>query len=158
MAETPERPSKLITKNRKAWHEYHILETMEAGIMLVGTEVKSLRQGNVNMVDSYAAVKDGEVWLFNLHISPFEKGTHFNHEPLRPRKVLLHKREISRLIGKTQEKGLTLIPLRLFFNPRGKVKLELGLCKGKKLYDKRAAKAEQDARREMERAVKVGTR
>ncbi len=150
--------SVLVAKNRKAWHLYHILETFEAGLVLVGTEVKSLRQGKVSMVDAYAVIEDGEAWLLNLHISPFDKGNRFNHEPLRPRKLLLHKYEIRRLIGKTKEKGLTLIPLRIYFNAKGIAKVELGLCKGKKLHDKRAALAEREAKRELERVSKLSYR
>lgn len=158
MSDDRAQANKYITKNRKAWYQYHILESFEAGLVLVGTEVKSLRQGKVSMVDAYATIKTDEAWLHNLHISPFEKGNRQNHDPLRPRKLLLHKREIQKLIAKTQEKGLTLIPLRLYLNPRGRVKVEVGLCKGKKLHDKRAATAEKDAKREIERVVKAGTR
>ena len=144
---------KLITNNRKAYYEYHILETWEAGMVLQGTEVKSLRQGKVQMVDAHAQVVRGELWLYNLHISPFDKGSHSNHLPTRPRKLLLHRGEINRLIGKQEEKGLTLVPLKLYFTD-GRVKLELGLAKGKKLYDKRADAATRDAKREAERAYR----
>lgn len=144
---------KLITNNRKAYYEYHILETWEAGMVLQGTEVKSLRQGKVQMVDAHAQVVRGELWLYNLHISPFDKGSHSNHLPTRPRKLLLHRGEINRLIGKQEEKGLTLVPLKLYFKD-GRVKLELGLAKGKKLYDKRADAATRDAKREAERAYR----
>lgn len=144
---------KNIALNRKARHEYHILEVIECGVVLQGTEVKSLREGKANLTDAYAVVQHGEVWLYNLHISPFDKGNRFNHDPLRPRKLLLHRMEIRRLIGKTQEKGLTLVPLRLYFS-NGKVKVELALGKGKKLYDKREAEASRDAKREVERALR----
>lgn len=143
-----------IALNRKARHEFHILETLECGIVLVGTEVKSLREGKANLTDAYATVQYNELWLYNLHISPFEKGNRNNHEPLRPRKLLVHRSEIRRLIGKTKEQGLTLVPLRLYF-AGSKVKLELALAKGKKLYDKREDEARKDAKREMERAVRV---
>lgn len=145
---------KNIALNRKARHEYHILEVIECGVVLQGTEVKSLREGKANLTDAYATVVHGEVWLYNLHISPFDKGNRFNHDPLRPRKLLLHRMEIRRLIGKTQEKGLTLVPLRLYFS-NGKVKVELALGKGKKLYDKREAEASRDAKREVERALRL---
>lgn len=143
----------LITENRKAYYEYHILETYEAGIVLQGTEVKALRQGKVQMVDAHAAIEREEAWLYSLHISPFEKGSYSNHNPMRRRKLLLHGQEIRRLIGKTQEKGLTLVPLKLYFKD-GKVKLELAVCQGKKLYDKRADAASKDAKREQERAMR----
>lgn len=149
--------TQLITKNRRAFHEYHILETYEAGLVLTGTEVKSLRAGKVQMVDAFAQVVRGELWLYNLHISPFEKGNRFNHEPTRPRKLLLHAQEIRRLIGKTTEQGLTLVPLSLYFKD-GKAKLELAVGKGKKLYDKRAAEATKDAKREAERAMSMSQR
>jgi len=148
---------KTIATNRKARHEYHILETLEAGLVLTGTEVKSLRQGRANLKDSYATVRDGEVFLLNTHISPYDHGNINNHDPLRERKLLLHRREIRKLIGKVQEKGLTLIPLRLYFK-RGKAKVELALAKGKKIYDKRADIAKRDARREMEKELKYKQR
>lgn len=144
---------KNITVNRKARHEYTILQTYEAGIVLQGTEVKSLRQGKANLVDSYANLKDGEVWLFSAHISVYDQGNINNHEPTRTRKLLLNKSEIKKLIGKVKEKGLTLIPLRLYFK-NGKVKVELALAKGKKVYDKREAIAKRDVQREQERNVK----
>jgi len=143
---------KMVANNRKARHLYHILETVEAGLVLTGTEVKSLRNGRANMGDAYAVVENGEVWLRNLHISPYEQGNQFNHEPLRKRKVLLHKGDIRRLIGKTQEKGLTLIPLRLYFR-KGWAKVELALVKGKKTHDKREDIAKRDADRDMARAM-----
>jgi SsrA-binding protein len=144
---------KNITVNRKASHEYFIIQTYEAGIILTGTEVKSLRQGKANLVDSYAALKDGEVWLHSVHISPYEQGNIYNHEPTRTRKLLLKKSEIRKLIGKVKEKGLTLIPLRLYFK-EGKVKVELALAKGKKVYDKRASIAKKDLQRDQERRIK----
>ncbi|GFN22707.1 SsrA-binding protein SmpB [Thermanaeromonas sp. C210] len=148
------RQLKLVTENRKARHDYTIEETLEAGIVLTGTEVKSLRGGKANIRDSFARVEKGEVFLYDMHISPYEQGNRFNHEPRRPRKLLLHKEEIRRLIGKTREKGLTLIPLKVYFNPQGRVKVELALARGKKLYDKREALRERDAKREIEKAFR----
>ncbi|MCA1958258.1 MAG: SsrA-binding protein SmpB [Nitrospira sp.] len=145
---------KVITTNRKAYHDYFIEEKFEAGIVLTGTEVKSLRDGRANLQDSYAAVKDGEVYLYHCHISPYRHGNIMNHDPTRTRKLLLHHKEIDKLIGKTQQKGLTLVPLRLYFSPRGKVKVELGLAKGKKQYDRRESIKARDAGREIERTVK----
>ncbi|UCH65295.1 MAG: SsrA-binding protein SmpB [Ignavibacterium sp.] len=144
---------KNITVNRKARHEYSIIQTFETGIVLVGTEVKSLRQGKANLVDSYAKLKDSEVWLVNLHISEYSQGNINNHDPKRDRKLLLNKSEIRKLIGRTKEKGLTLIPLRLYFK-KGKVKLELALAKGKKVYDKRKDIAKRDFERDQERKIK----
>ena len=148
-----EDTEKNITVNRKARHEYAILQTIEAGIVLVGTEVKSLRQGKANLVDGYAKVENGEVWLVNVHISEYTQGNINNHDPRRERKLLLNKSEIRKLIGKTREKGLTLIPLRLYFK-NGKVKVELALAKGKKVYDKRRDIAKKDFQREQERRIK----
>ncbi len=145
---------KVICTNRKARRDYEILETMEAGLVLVGTEVKSLRDGQAQLKDSFAGIDDGELYLYNAHINPYRMGNRFNHEPTRTRKLLMHEREIRRLIGKIQEKGLTLIPLRLYFSDSGKVKVELGLARGKRSYDKRREIAERDAKREMRRAVK----
>lgn len=145
---------KTVTVNRKARHEYHVLETHEAGLALKGTEVKSLRAGKANLQDSFARVENGELILYNMHISHYEQGNQFNHEPKRPRKLLMHKREIMRLLGKTQEKGLTLVPLKVYFT-RGRAKIELALAKGKKVYDKREAIKARDAKREMERAMKA---
>jgi len=142
---------KTIVTNRQARHDYFILETFEAGLALTGTEVKSLRAGRGNLKDSYAEIRGGEVFLVNCHISPYEFGNRYNHDPLRPRKLLLHKAEIRRLYGKTREKGLTLIPLELYFNERGRVKVELALAKGKKLYDKREEIARRDAERRARR-------
>ncbi|RDV83391.1 SsrA-binding protein SmpB [Ammonifex thiophilus] len=146
-------PVKVVCENRRARHEYHIMETYEAGMVLQGTEVKALRAGRASLQDSFARVENGEVWLYNMHISPYEQGNRYNHDPKRPRKLLLHKREIMYLWGRTREKGLTLIPLRCYFKD-GKAKVELALAKGKKLYDRRADLAERAARREMERALK----
>jgi len=144
---------KVITINRKARHDYQILDTFETGICLQGTEVKSIRQGMVNLKDSFASISSNEVFLENMHVSPYEHGNIFNHDPLRKRKLLLHKSQIKQLIGKTKEKGLTLVPLKLYLQ-RGLVKVELALAKGKKLYDKRQDIAERDAKREIERAFK----
>lgn len=148
-----EDKEKNITVNRKARHEYAILQTFEAGIALQGTEVKSLRQGKANLVDGYAKIENGEVWLVSVHISEYTQGNINNHDPVRSRKLLLKKSEIRKLIGKTKEKGLTLIPLRLYFK-NGKVKVELALAKGKKVYDKRRDIAKKDFQREQERRIK----
>jgi len=144
---------KIIAVNRKARHEYHILDAYEAGIVLKGTEVKSIREGNVNLKDSYAIIKYSEVFLINMHIGPYRQGNIFNHEPLRDRKLLLNKREIKKLIGKVEEKGMTLVPLKLYFK-RGIVKIELALAKGKILYDKRESIAKRDYEREKIRELK----
>ncbi len=144
---------RLVTRNRRARHEYEIMERMEAGIVLTGTEVKALRAGNVNLKDSYAAVDRGEVFLLHAHISAYEPGNRFNHEPERDRKLLLHRAEIRRLIGRTQQQGLTLIPLSLYFRD-GKAKVELALARGRKQYDKRQNLAQRDAAREVQRALK----
>lgn len=144
---------RIITTNRKARHQYHVLETIEAGIVLAGTEVKSLRDGRANLKDGYANVKNGEVFLYNTHISPYGYGNINNHEPTRVRKLLLHKKEIKKLIGKTQEKGLTLVPLKLYFK-NGVVKVELALAKGKKIYDKRQDMAKRESDRELKRVLK----
>ena len=148
---------KAVAGNRNAYHDYFIEDKYEAGIQLAGTEVKSIRQGTVNLKDAYAIVKDGEMVLHGMHISPYEKGNIFNKDPLRPRKLLLHKREILRLHAKVKQDGYALVPLSLYFRgPR--VKVELGLAKGKKLYDKREAAAQRDAKREMDRVKKERTR
>lgn len=141
---------KIITTNRKAYHDYEILETIEAGIVLKGTEVKSLRQGKVSIQDSYAIIKDGEVWLLNMHISPYEYGNIHNHDPLRDKKLLLHKHEIIRLSTKVKERGLTLIPLKVYFK-NGKAKVELALVRGKKKYEKKEDIAERELQRELKR-------
>ncbi len=142
-----------IVNNRQALHDYHILESVEAGLALQGTEVKSIRAGNVNLRDAYARAQDGEIWLWNAHIAPFDQGNRWNHEPRRPRRLLMHTREIGRFIAKAGENGLTLVPLRLY-DKHGKIKLELALGKGKKLFDKRAAIAERESKREIERTIK----
>jgi SsrA-binding protein len=144
---------KVIVENRKARHDYHIIETIEAGIVLTGTEVKSLRLGRVNVRDSFARVKDGEVFLHGMHISPYEQGNRFNHDPLRIRKLLLHRREINRLVGKIQERGYTMVPLKLYWK-NGRCKVELALVKGKRLHDKRETLARKDAERRIERVLK----
>lgn len=142
-----------ICVNRQARHNYFIDETYEAGIVLLGSEVKSLRNGKANLVDSYARIQKNEAFLINTHVSPYPGANQFNHEPTRTRKLLLHRREIERLTGKTKEKGLTLIPLRLYFK-EGKAKVELGLARGKKLYDKRETLKRKMAQREVERSLK----
>jgi len=144
---------KLICSNKKAFHEYFIEERFEAGMVLRGTEVKSLRQGKATLTDAFAMVKDGEAYLHNLHISPYDFGNRENHDPDRMRKLLLHKNEILRLFGKIREQGFTLVPLRLYFKD-GKVKAELGLAKGKKLYDKRESLKEKDQKKDMAQAMK----
>lgn len=143
---------KVIANNRKARHDYHIEDTIEAGIVLTGSEIKSVRAGQVNLRDSYATVRDGELWLLNAHISPYKQATHQNHEPKRERKLLAHRREINRLTGKLQEKGLTLVPLRMYLRDSW-AKIELGLARGKKMYDKRQTLREKDDRRRMDRAL-----
>jgi SsrA-binding protein len=143
---------KVIASNRRARHDYTILDTYEAGVVLVGTEVKSLRLGRASLADAFATVDDGEVWLRGLHTPEYDRGTWTNHEPRRTRKLLLHRKEIVRLIGKTKESGLSLVPLAMYFKD-GKVKVELGLGKGKKAYDKRQALAKRDADREIARAA-----
>ena len=144
---------KIISKNPKAYHDYFIEDKYEAGIELCGTEVKSVRQGNVNLKDAFCIVKDGELSVVGMHISPYEQGNIFNKDPLRPRRLLMHKREILRLYARVKQDGYALVPLSIYF--RGsRVKLEVGLAKGKKLYDKRDAAAAKDARREMDRAMK----
>lgn len=145
---------KIIAINRKARHDYEILESFEAGMALTGTEVKSLREGRVNLKDSYARVENGEVFLVNSHISPYSHGNIQNHEPLRERKLLLHKSEIKRLRGKTEERGLTLVPLKIYF-VRGRAKVELALARGKRQYDKREQIKRRDADREIEREFKT---
>ena len=144
--------TKLITLNRKARHEYEIEDTFEAGLALVGTEVKSLRAGKANLADAYAAVKDGEAWLLQAHIAPYSHGNRANHDPLRPRKLLLHSDEIERLARSVQQEGRTLVPLRLYFR-HGLVKTEIAIARGKKLHDKRRAKAQRDAERQMRREL-----
>jgi len=147
------RRERVYATNRNALYEYQILETLEAGIALTGTEVKSIRSGLINLREAYARIDRGEVWLYNCHISPYEQGNRYNHEPRRPRKLLAHKREIGRLMGKVSEQGNTLIPMRVY-TARGHIKVELAVARGKRQYDKRQAIAERDAKREIERALK----
>ncbi len=145
--------SRTISVNRQAYHDYFVDETIEAGLVLTGTEVKSIRAGHVNLRGAYARIRQGEIWLEGMHIAIYEQGTYMNHDPLRPRKLLLHRRQIDRLVGKLQTKGLTLIPLRLYFS-ENLAKVELGLCRGKKLYDKREAIKKRESDREVARATK----
>lgn len=144
---------KQVAHNRKAYHDYFVLEKFEAGIELFGTEVKSIRQGGVNLKDAFCTFKGGELFVRGMHISPYEKGNIFNRDPMRQKRLLMHKGEIMKLYGRTKQEGLTLIPLSLYFKD-SIVKVELGLCKGKKLHDKRDAAAERDAGREMDRTIK----
>ena len=145
--------SRVIAQNRKAWHEYFVDEKYEAGIALFGTEVKSVRGGAVNLKDAYCSIKNGELFVVGMHISPYEKGNIFNREPRRDRKLLMHKKEIMKLTGLVAQKGYTLVPLSLYFSGKN-VKVEVGLCRGKKLYDKRDAAADKDASREMDRRMR----
>jgi SsrA-binding protein len=147
-AETPKE--RVVVSNRKALHDYFIIETYEAGIALRGTEVKSLRLGSANLQDGYALIKNGEIWLLGMHISPFEKGNINNHDPRRERKLLMHKKEIARIFSKISEKGLTLVPLKIYLK-KNIIKIELGLAKGKKAYDKREAIAKRDVERQLRR-------
>ena len=149
--------TKTIAENRKARHDYFVLETFEAGIELVGTEVKAIRQGAVNLKDSWCTIDDGELFIRGMHISPYEKGNLFNRDPLRTRRLLMHKREILKLFGTLKQQGLTLIPLSLYFKD-SRVKVQLGLCKGKQLHDKRAPAAKRDANRTIDRALKEQNR
>ena len=145
--------ARTICENRKARHDYEILETLEAGIELRGSEVKSLRLGRAQLRDAYARVRDGEVYLYGAHIAPYQAASPFGHEPDRPRRLLLHRREIDRLAGRVAEKGLTLVPLRLYFNERGLVKVELALARGRKLYDRREAKAREELQRRIQQEL-----
>ncbi len=148
---------KIVAKNSKAYHDYFIEEKYEAGVELAGTEVKSIRLGNINLKDSFCIIKDGQMSVLGMHISPYEKGNIFNKEPRRPRRLLMHKREILKLFAKVKQDGYSLVPLAVYFKgPR--IKLEVGLAKGKKLYDKREAAAKRDAKREMDRAIKMRNR
>jgi SsrA-binding protein len=142
-----------VALNRKAYHEYHIEEHVEAGIALTGTEIKSIRAGKVSLQEAYARIERGEAWLIGVTIAPFAEGNRYNHEPRRDRKLLLHRSEIDELLGRTKSKGLTLIPLRLFIDARGRAKLELGLARGKQLHDKRRSIAERDAKRDLDREL-----
>jgi SsrA-binding protein len=144
---------RVFASNRKAYHDYHVLENVEAGLVLTGTEVKSIRAGKVQLREGYARIERGEAWLHNTHVATYDQGNRYNHEPTRPRKLLLHRGEIARLASKSREAGLTLVPLRLY-DKRGSLKLELGLVKGKRQYDKRQALAERESRRDIERAVR----
>ena len=146
--------TKLIAQNKKAYHDYFIEETIQAGISLAGTEVKSLRMGKCSLKESYIQIKDGEAFIYNMHISPYEQGNIFNKDPRRPRRLLAHKSEIRHLQQQIKLQGYTLVPLQLYFK-QGRVKVELGLCKGKKLYDKRADAAARDAKRDIDRAIKI---
>lgn len=148
------RDVRKVAENRRARHEYFIEETFEAGLVLQGTEVKSLRKGRCNMQDAYAAIQKGEVFIYNMHISPYEQGNIYNHDPLRPKKVLLNRKQINTLIGRTQQEGYTLIPLEIYFNERNWAKIRIALAKGKKLYDKREDIAKRDAKRNAERVMK----
>ena len=150
--------NRTVAQNRKARHDYFILDTFECGIVLTGTEIKSVRAGNLNLKDSYASVEENELWLIGVHISPYEKGTYYNHEPERRRKLLLHRYELVRLRGKTREKGLTLVPLSVYIKDGRRAKVELALVKGKAAHDKRDALADRDAKRDMARAVRQGGR
>ena len=147
------KQSRIIAQNKKAYHDFFVEETYEAGIELSGTEVKSLRRGNANLKDSFCRIEDGEIFAYGIHISPYEQGNIFNKDPLRVKKLLMHRREINKLFGLVSQKGYTLVPLSLYFKD-SRVKVELGLCKGKKLYDKRDSDAERNAKRDMDRAMK----
>ena len=149
----PQKGVKVIAQNRRAWHDYFVLETWEAGLELKGTEVKSIRLGKCNLKDCYAAVRDGEMFVYGMHISPYEKGGYFNTDPLRPKRLLMHKAEIRKCHQSVMQQGLALIPLSVYLKD-GRMKLELALCKGKKLYDKRDDMAKRDAKRDIERAVR----
>jgi SsrA-binding protein len=153
MTEKKDASEKLFATNKKAFHDYFILEKLEAGIVLVGTEVKSIREARINLKDSYAMIKQGEAFLLNCHISPYSHGNRQNHDPTRTRKLLLHQKEIRKMIGKTQEKGLTLVPLRVYLR-RGRIKVELGVARGKKLHDKR----ETERRKEMDQEARAAMR
>lgn len=146
---------KVVAQNKKAAHDYFILETYEAGIELFGTEVKSIRQGKVNLKDSWCSIDSGEIFACGMHISPYEQGNIFNRDPLRKKKLLMHKREIMRLFGKVRQEGLTLVPLTVYFL-KGRAKVEVGLCKGKKNYDKRETAAKKDAKRDIDRSLRRG--
>ena len=143
---------KIISRNRKAYHEYTVLDSYEVGLVLTGSEIKSIRAGQVNLRDSYASVQNGEIWLNNAHIAPYHQANRENHEPRRTRKLLLHRREINRLTGRVQEKGLTLVPLKLYLK-NNRAKIELGLAQGKKKYDKRASLKEREANRQIAKAI-----
>ena len=154
MAKGPKENVKLIANNKKAYHDYFIEDKYEAGISLAGTEVKSLRQGKCSIKESFIRIENGEMFVYGMHISPYEKGNIFNKDPLRVKKLLLHKSEINKLTGKIKEKGFTIVPLQVYFKD-GKAKMEIGLCRGKKLYDKRADIAKKDIKREAEKEFKI---
>jgi SsrA-binding protein len=151
-------PNKTVAQNRKARHDYFIIDAFECGIVLTGTEIKSVRAGNLNLKDSYASLEGGELWLTGMHISPYDKGTYYNHEPERDRKLLLHRHELIRLRGKIREKGLTLVPLSVYIKDGRRAKVELALVRGKTAHDKRDAIADRDAKRDIARAVRRGGR
>jgi len=148
------KDSRVITINRKAYHDYHIQEMVEVGIVLKGSEIKSIREGRVNLRDAYARPENGELWLYNSHIASYDAASYNTHEPTRPRKLLLHKEEIDSLVAKVAQRGLTLVPLKLYIIKQGVAKIQLGLVRGKRVYDKREAIARRDAEREMDRALK----
>ena len=150
----PEKANKTVAQNRKARHDYFIVDAFECGIVLTGTEIKSGRAGNLNLKDSYASLDEGELWLVGMHISPYEKGTYYNHEPERRRKLLLHRHELLRLKGRVREKGLTLVPLSVYIKEGRRAKVELALARGRTAHDKRDAIADRDAKRDMARAVR----
>lgn len=152
------KPRKLVAANKKARHDYFIEATYEAGIVLTGTEIKSVRAGKVSIKESYAKVENGELIIYGMHISPYEQGNRYNVEPLRPRKLLLHKKEINKLYGETKNTSLTIVPLSMYINEDGRAKVEIGLARGKKDYDKRATIAKKDADRKMDRAIKESRR
>ncbi len=147
------RADRVVTTNRRAFHDYFVVETLEVGIVLSGTEIKSIRDGKATISEAYARIEQGELWLIGAHISPYRHGSHSNHEPDRPRKLLAHKRQVRELQAMVEQKGMTLVPLRLLLK-RGRAKLELGIVRGKKLYDKRASEAERESRRDVERALR----
>ncbi len=149
----PRKADRVVATNRKAFHEYFVLETLEAGIVLTGTEIKSIREGKATLTEAYARIEHGELWLIGMHISPYTHGNRSNHDPDRPRKLLMRKREISKIREQIEQKGLTLVPLRLHLK-HGLAKIDLGIVKGKKLYDKRDATAERDMKRDIERAMR----
>lgn len=153
MADKQKTVQKIVAQNKKAWHDYFVEEKYEAGVALCGTEIKSIRRGAVNLKDSYCSFENGEIYAVGVHISPYEQGNRFNHEPLRDKKLLMHKREILKLRGLVQQKGYTLIPLSLYF-AGSYIKMEIGLCRGKKLYDKRDSEAARQAGRDIERHMK----
>jgi SsrA-binding protein len=149
------RTEKVVTENRKAFHDYFIDEVVEAGMVLSGTEVKSIRLGRVNLRDSYVRIEAGQAYLFNCHIAPYDKGNRWNHEPYRDRKLLLHKQQIRELLAKTRETGYTLIPIRMYFDSKGRAKLQVAVARGKKVFDKRQSIRERDAQRQIDRVLKA---